>query len=138
MYLKMDTELKKLGVPAVVAGFQNMAVWECGYTVCVDVCKAADKFLDKTDPLHFKIKNLSIAIPMTLSRCQKAKPTKAQIRALNSVMITTNQLNTLLMLSRDLEHIPFDEFLELNNKIKIFSAKLGKLIKFRKQKLNKK
>jgi four helix bundle protein len=123
---------------STVSTFCNMAVWESGYTVCLEICRAADHFSEKDGTLTQQLKMTATEIPKSLSKSASYKVGKKYIRHLREAFVSSKQLATLLMLCHDLNYMPTDKFLDLNSKVNIFSSKLWKYIKYSEKKMRKK
>ena len=115
--------------------FRNMAVWEAGYNVCLDICRAADQFTAQDNTITQQLRGIATQVPLNLSRSASYKPGKKYLRFLKASFVSTKQLSTLLMLSHDLNYMNTEKFLELNSKVNIFSSKLWKYIHFIERKV---
>jgi len=116
------------------SSFCNMAVWEGGYNVCIDVCRIADH-LDKENNIVQQLRSTATLIPLHLSTSASFRLGRQYIKHLRTAFISSKQLETVLMLCHDLNYIPTEKFLELNSKLNIFSSKLWKYIKYSERKL---
>jgi four helix bundle protein len=117
------------------AEFRNMAVWEGGYNLCLDICKAADSTPEKGNEVVQQLKSAAVLIPINLSKSASFKLGRQYIRNLRNAFIATKQTTTLLLLCNDLGYLPSDKFLDLNSKLTTFSSKLWKYIKYSERKL---
>lgn len=120
------------GMAKAAESFRNMAVRECGYNLCLDMCRAADTM--KEDQFSVKIKATALSIPMNLSK-GTGRVNRHRLRYLRAAYGASRQLSTLLMLSHDLNYLPTEEYLDLNSKANIFAAKLHKFIRYSSKKL---
>jgi four helix bundle protein len=116
------------------SSFCNMAVWESGYNVCVDVCRMADS-LDKDNNVVQQLRSTASQIPLHLSTSASFRLGRQYIRHLRTAFVSSKQLETILMLCHDLNYIPTEKFLETNSKLNVFSSKLWKYIKYSERKL---
>ena len=112
------------------AAFRNMAVFEGGYNVCINICKAADQFQSNNDMIVRELQHFAMQVPLNLSRSASYKQGKNYLRFLKCAFLSTKQLSTLLMLCHDMNYISADKFLTLNNNVSQFSSKLLRYIRF--------
>lgn len=121
----------------LAANFRTMAVRECGYTLCLDVCKAADSL--KTDnEITSQLRTRAIRIPEHLMKGVLRHPTRRSIHNLKGAYISARYITNLLMLCHDLNYMDTDSFLKLNSKVNIFCAKMNKFIRFSARKVIRK
>ncbi|MBU2560669.1 MAG: four helix bundle protein [Nanoarchaeota archaeon] len=117
------------------SAFRNMAVWEGGYNVCIEVCRTADQCSEKNNAQVQQLKSAATLIPLNLSKSASYKIGRQYIRHLRGAFVSTKQLETLLLICHDLNYIQTERFLDLNSKLNIFSSKLWKYIKYSERKL---
>ena len=123
---------------ANASAFRNMAVWEGGYNVCLDICRAVDQSEHKDDPILHQLKSGAMQIPMNLARAASFKVGKQYSRHLRQAFISTKQLETVILLSHDLNYISTEQFLDINSKLNSYSSKLWKYIKYTERKVKAK
>jgi four helix bundle protein len=124
--------------PSGASAFRNMAVWECAYNLCLDVCRVADGFEDQNNSLTQKLREVATSIPLDLSAGGSFRMGRNYITALKKSFVASKQLSTLVFLCHDLGYIPTEKFMDLNSKITIFSTKLFKYLRFCEKKLREK
>ncbi|MBW2967372.1 four helix bundle protein [Candidatus Woesearchaeota archaeon] len=107
-----------------------MAVRECGYQLCLDMCRAADTHISKDNEIANRLRATAISLPNSLAKGVSRRPDRKRIRNLKQAYVASRQLSTLLMLCHDLNYIPTEEFLKMNSMVNIFSAKLNRFIRF--------
>jgi four helix bundle protein len=117
------------------ANFRNMAVWEAGYNVCLDICRTADQIGDKDNNVIQQLRAAASSIPLELSKSASYRPGRRYIKSLKNAFIATKQSATLLMLCHDLNYLTTEKYLDLNSKVNIFSSKLWKFIKYTERKV---
>ncbi|MBW2971868.1 four helix bundle protein [Candidatus Woesearchaeota archaeon] len=117
------------------SAFRNMAVWEGGYNVCIDVCRTADQCSESNNVLVQQLKSVATQIPLNLSKSASYKLGKQYVRHLRGAFVSSKQLETLLLICHDLNYIHTEKFLDLNSKLNMFSTKLWKYIKYSERKL---
>ncbi len=115
--------------------FENMSLWECGYTLCIDVCKLVEDSHKNDDVLTQRLKSVATVVPLELSKSSSYKIGKQHIKFLRSAFVNSKQLSTMLMLCHDMNYVQTQDFLMLNSKINILSSKLWKYIKFCERKV---
>jgi four helix bundle protein len=115
--------------------FQNMAVWEAGYNVCLEICRAADNLPDKENAVVQQLRGAASTIPLELSKSASFKPGRRYLMFLKNSFVSTKQLGTLLMLCHDLNYLPTEKFMDLNGKVNVFSSKLWKFIKYTERRI---
>ncbi|MFC1741132.1 four helix bundle protein [Nanoarchaeota archaeon] len=136
--MRSVTITKQLEVSSSGASaFRNMAVWEGGYNLCLDICRESDNF-DQNNVITQELKSAAIELPINLSKAASFKLCKQYLRHLKRAYVSTKQLTTLLLLCNDLNYIPSERFLDLNSKLNRYSEKLMKFIRFNQRKLKKK
>ncbi len=135
MSVVLNDKMKVSGPTA--ARFRNMAVWEGGYNISLDICRAVDQNENRNDEILRQLKAAATQIPLSLSKGASYKPGKQYLRHLRNTFVSTKQLETLLLLAHDLNHINTERFLDLNSKLNEFSSKLWKYIKYTERKARK-
>jgi four helix bundle protein len=133
MTIMVDKRPESLGSSA--AEFRNLAVWDGGYNICLDICKTADDLADRNNEVVQQLKSAAVLIPLHLSKSASYRLGRQYIRNLRNAFISTKQTMTLLLLCHDLNYLPSDRFLDLNSKMTTFSSKLWKYIKYSERKL---
>lgn len=118
-----------------VSAFRNMAVWEGGYNVCLDICRSIDKSEHKNDPIMQQLKSGATQIPINLARAASFKIGKQYMRHLRGAFVSAKQLETLILLAHDLNYLPTERFLDLNSKLNQYGSKLWKYIKYTDRKI---
>jgi four helix bundle protein len=129
---------KKMQVSSGASAVRNMAVWEGGYNICVEVCRAADKSGDQSNAVIQQLKNAATAIPMNLAKGASFRLGRQYIRSLKSSYVSAKQAATLLLLCHDLGYVETEEFLDLNSKLNEFATKLKKFIRFSQKRYRQK
>jgi four helix bundle protein len=133
MTIVVSNKPESLGSSA--AEFRNLAVWEGGYNLCLEICKIADSLEDRDNEVVQQLKSNAVLIPLHLSKSASYRLGRQYIRNLRNAFISTKQTMTLLLLCHDLNYIQSDRFLDLNSKLTTFSSKLWKYIKYSERKL---
>jgi len=120
------------------ASFRNMAVWEGGYNLCLDFCRAVDNSENKSNGLMQQLKTVAAQVPLNLAKSASYKPGKQYVRHLRNTFVSTKELGTLLLICHDLNYMNTEKFLDLNTKVNTFSSKLWKYIKYNERKARRK
>ena len=103
----------------------KIAVWEIGYSVCLDLFKLVSKFpVNEDNGLSLQIKRIATSLPLKLSRINSYK--KHCLKILKSIRQSLKELDILILLAYDLEYIRKEEYLQIHSDITSFSEKLLK------------
>jgi len=113
----------------------NMIVWEAGYNLCLDAFRIADSI--KTQKVADELRSVALGLLYEVSK-GKVKMSKAYIRRLRIIQGHGAKLSTLLMFLHDLGYISTDKYLSFNQKLKAFTDKILKLLKYAERKVVKK
>lgn len=108
-----------------IHGVGKIAVWEIGYSVCLDLFKLVSKFpVNEDNGLSLQIKRIATSLPLKLSRINSYK--KHCLKILKSIRQSLKELDILILLAYDLEYIRKEEYLQIHSDITSFSEKLLK------------
>ena len=135
MTIMLDKKPGQESIGSTASAFRNMAVWEGGYNMCLEICRIADGFSDQNNAVTQQLRSAATLVPLNLSRSASYRLGRQYIRHLRSAFVASKQLSTVLMLCHDLNYMNTDQFLDLNSKVNIFSSKLWKYIKYSERKL---
>ena len=115
-----------------MGNFKKLRVWQLAKDLAVKIYKLtkSSKFL-KDWGLKDQIQRAAISIPSNIAEGEELGTNKQSVRHLFIAKGSVAELQTLLIISKDIEYIDEETLNSLDNECNVISVMLGKLIKAR-------
>ena len=115
--------------------YKELKVWGKSYSLCLDIYKLSKKFPDiEKFGLTSQLRRASVSIPSNIAEGYGRKTTKEYIYSLFVANGSVCELETQLMLAKDLKYINNDDFILIDEKLSEVERMLKALIKSLEQK----
>ena len=115
-----------------MGNFKELSLWKYSKDLAVDIYKITDqgKFC-KDYSLRDQMRRSSVSVPSNIAEGDDLNSDKQSVRYLYIARGSLAELRTQLMISREIDYLNNDEYLELEKRCEKISAMLVGLIKYR-------
>lgn len=115
-----------------MGNFKKLRAWQIAKDLAVEIYKItkSNKFL-RDWGLKDQIQRAAVSIPANISEGDELGTNKQSVRHLFIAKGSVAELQTLLIISKDIEYIDQETLNLLDNKCNLISVMLGRLIKAR-------
>ena len=118
------------GSSEVLKNYKELQVWQKGYQLCLRLYKITKKFpKEEHYGLISQIRRAAVSVPSNIAEGYGRKTTPDYLRSLYIAYGSNCELETQIMLSRDLDYIPSNDSEKLLNDIRDVERMLKALIK---------
>jgi four helix bundle protein len=115
-----------------MGNFQKLRVWQSARDLAVKIYKLSQgPKLSKDYGLKDQLQRASVSVPANIAEGDELDTNKQSVRHLYIAKGSTAELQTLLIIAREIEYIDELTFNSLDNECNIISIMLTKLIKAR-------
>jgi len=114
----------------VVTHWRDLTVWKKSHELVLKIYRATAKF-PKTEiyGLSDQLKRASYSIPANIVEGQSRNTTKEYLKFLYNARGSLEEVRYFLLLSKDLEFLPSEKYVELENEYTVVSKMLNGLMK---------
>ena len=118
------------GSSEMLKNYKELQVWQKGYQLCLQICKITKKFpKEEQYGLNSQIRRAAVSVPSNIAEGYGRKTTPDYLRSLYIAYGSNCELETQIMLSRDLNYIFLNDSEKLLNEIREVERMLKALIK---------
>jgi four helix bundle protein len=94
--------------------YRDLIVWQKAYSLCLEVYKAAKDFPRSEEyGLTSQLRRCSVSIPSNIAEGYNRKGRKEYVQFLHTAYGSLAELQTQLMLAKDIGYLPSDHFAKL-------------------------
>ena len=117
-----------------MGNFQKLRVWQLGKNLAVKIYKLTkSQNFSKDFGLKDQIQRAAVSIPANISEGDESGSNRQSVRFFNIAKGSVAELQTLLIISQEINYIDIETKDSLENECDIISVMLNKLIKVRTQ-----
>ncbi len=110
----------------VMSGFKKLVVWQKSYVLTLDIYRLSIKFpQDERYGITSQIRRAAYSVPANISEGYERNHRKEYIQFLHIAKGSLGEIETFLMLCKDLEYLTIDEY----NKLELQRGEIGKMLK---------
>ena len=114
----------------MLKNYKELQVWQKGYQLCLQIFKITKKFpKEEQYGLNSQIRRAAVSVPSNIAEGYGRKTTPDYLRSLYIAYGSNCELETQIMLSRDLNYIFLNDSEKLLNEIREVERMLKALIK---------
>jgi len=114
----------------VLKDYRDLLVWQKSYQICLQVYRATRKFpIDERYGLTSQMRRAAVSVPSNIAEGYSRSTTGDYLRSLRFAYASNSELETQVMLARDLEYLKLDEYGSLSEGIREVERMMKSLIK---------
>lgn len=111
--------------------YQKLEIWQRAYDFVLKVYSAVAKFPSYEDNnITSQLRRAATCLPLNIAEGSGARSAKIFLNYLIFAYRSSREIETLLLLSRDLKYLTEEQFLELNEDLDAFVRKLWSYMNF--------
>jgi four helix bundle protein len=114
----------------MLRNYKDLKVWQKGYTLCLQIYEATKNFPgEERFGLSSQLRRAGVSVPSNIADGYGRKSTKEYVQFLYVSYGSICEIETQLLLARDLHYLNESSFVELNSKMREVERMLKALTK---------
>jgi four helix bundle protein len=114
----------------MVQNYKKLVIWQLGYNLALDVYKILDKFPDEErGNIVNQLRRASASIPTNIAEGSGSTSRKVFFNHINYSYMSAKEVESLLMLSKDLGYLKKEDYAYLQRKLDQFLVLTYKMLK---------
>ena len=109
-----------------MSGFRQLGVWQKSYDLTLDIYRLSKKFpQEERFGITSQIRRAAYSVPANISEGYERNHRKEYLQFLHIAKGSLGEIETFLMLCKDLEYLAIDD----HNKLELQRAEIGKMLR---------
>ena len=129
--------MKSLQKTGKISSYKDLDVWQRAISLVTDIYKITGSFpREELFGLTSQIRRATCSVPLNIAEGWGRESTKSYIQFLKISRGSILEVETCLLICKNLNYISLDEYIKIDSQIEIVSKMLNALIKSLKNRLN--